>query len=51
MHQLEIELKDTSEKLFVNKQNAELQCKQKKELKEETEKATSKLKKEIESLA
>jgi hypothetical protein len=50
LHQLEIELKDTSEKLFVNKQNAELQCKQKKELKEETEKATSKLKKEIESL-
>ncbi len=50
LHQLEIDLKDVNEKSFVHKQNAELQCKQKKELKEETDRTISKLKKDIESL-
>ena len=50
IQQLESDLKDANEKSFINKQNAELQTKQKKELKEETEKAACNLKKEIQSL-
>lgn len=45
--QLENDLKDANEKCFINKKNADLYTKQKKELKEEVEKTTKDLKNQI----
>lgn len=50
LQQLEADLKEANEKSFLNKQNCELNLKQKKELKEESDKTISTLKKEIQSL-
>lgn len=50
IHQLEIDLKDSNEKGFINKQNADLYLKQKKEIKEQSEKVINSLRDETQSL-
>lgn len=50
IHQLEIDLKDSNEKGLINKQNADLYLKQKKEIKEQSDKVINSLRDETQSL-